>query len=220
MIAALTYLPQALDQVQPTGSAGTGFLSNFPHFAIESTRSDPPSVPDLTHNSLAPVNGNKDYVNSRDQLQLQRTFKVAHCILDCPCECHRKSFSWSTWSLARLFGRAYLESKGTSWVGTQHHIQSCKASATSQIRITYFVPRWFAMRMIYIRYTSSPLHGPEWLLKIPRLVDEYKNPGFEAVERGNLSMFRAAIASGECTPYDVSEDGLSLLSVSVFVGLL
>ena len=73
------------------------------------------------------------------------------------------------------------------------------------------------MKAYVIRYTSSPLHAPEWLIKVPRLVNLHENRGFWAVLRGDLLMFRLAIASGECTPYDVYENGSSLLEVMIIV---
>ena len=76
------------------------------------------------------------------------------------------------------------------------------------------------MKAIYFRYTSSQLHGPEWLLRIPRLVDSDKSRAFGSIRRGDLSGFKLAIAGGECTPYDIDERGVSLLRVSVFVGSL
>lgn len=213
MSAALACLPQLLEEIQSTGSAVTGLLSNFPHLTLESSRSDLRSVPDSTHSSVAQTNINTAHGGSRHQLRLHGTQISAHCRPDCPCNCHRTSFSWSPWLLARLFGRAYLRHKGLSWVGASCHIQSCKASAVSQTQVLYFIPTWFAMKAIYIRYTSSLLHGPEWLIRIPRLVDEHSNRGWLAVGNGDLPMFRSAIASGECTPYDISETGWSVLYV-------
>lgn len=214
MTAALACLPRILEEVQSNGSAVTRFLSNFPHLTLQSSRSDLRSVLDNTHNSMTQINGSNAYARSRNQLQLQRTYKVAHCRLDCSCQCHCTSSSWTPWSLARLFGRAYLEKEGPSLVGASCNMSSCKASAVSQTRVIYFIPIWFAMKAIYIRYTSSPLHGPEWLIRIPRLVDESKNRGFKAILKADLPMFRSAIASGECTPYDITRWGESLLIVS------
>ena len=218
--AAVACLPRMLEEVQSTGSAVTGFLSRFPHFTLESTRSDLPSVPDITHSSIARRTEINAYANSRDHIQLQGTYNVAHCRPDCHCECHRTSYSWSPWFLARLLGIARIETKCLRSVGPSRHIALCKASSASQIRVTYLVPRWFAMKMIYIRYTSSPLHGPELVIRIPRMVDPANNRGFRAVQTGNLSMFKSAIASGECTPCDVNENGYSLLFASIPVSTL
>ena len=216
MAAAL--LPQILQEVRSTGSAVAGILDNFPHLTLESSHSDLQSVPDTAHGSSLTQTGIQTaYGRSSRRLQPQKTLNEPHCRLDCACECHRTYCSWSSRALARLYGRVWVERRGSSWAGASHHIQSCKASAVSQIRVIYFVPRWFAMKAYVIRYTSSPLHAPEWLIKIPRLVNQDENRGFKAILKGNLPMFRSSIANGECTPYDVYEDGVSMLRVIITV---
>ena len=214
------YLPQILEEVQSTGLTVTGFLNNFPHHTLQSSSSNSRSIAENAQNSIAQLNSDSIYAKPRDRLQLQRTYDVARCHPGCPCECHRTKFSWSPWSLARVFGRAYIENKGPSWMQASRHIQSCKVSAVTQIRVIYFIPTWFAMKAIYIRYTSSPLHSPEWLIRIPRLVDERNSPAFESILRNDFPAFRSAIASGECTPYDLIESHGSLLRVSVIVNPL
>ena len=73
------------------------------------------------------------------------------------------------------------------------------------------------MKAYVIRYTSSPLHAPEWLIKVPRLVERKDNPGIHAIQDGDLPTFKLLIANGECTPYDVYEDGESMLQVMIIV---
>ena len=204
----LAGLPQVLEEVQSSGLAVTTFLNNFPHHTLQSS-SDPPSVLDASHNSIVAMNTHPRY---RDQLRLQKTYKVAHCYPSCVCECHRTSYSWSNRSLAKICGHISLENKGPSWFRAPRHIQSCKTSAVSQTRVIYFIPTWLAMRAVYIRYTSSPLYGPEWIVRLPRLVDF--EGMFRILQSGDLSEFKSAIARGECTLYDIDESGLSLLSVS------
>ena len=216
MAAAL--LAQILQEVQSTGSAVAGILDNFPHLTLESSHSDLQSVPDTAYgSSLAQTGIQTAYGRSNRQLQPQKTHKGPHCRLDCACECHRTYRSWSSRALARLCGRVYVERRGSSRVGASRHIQSCKASAVLQIRVIYFVPTWFARKAYDIRYTSSPLHAPEWLIKTPRLVNPSKNRGLSAIVFGDLPMFRSSIANGECTPYDIYEDGGSMLQVIITV---
>ena len=72
------------------------------------------------------------------------------------------------------------------------------------------------MRMILLKYSASFSSGPEYNLKVARVVHE-DNAGFAAVRSGDLDLFKKAIASGDCTPYDVIDHGSiswSLLEVS------
>ena len=215
---AAAFLPQILQEVQSTGSADTGILENFPHLTLESSHSDLQSGADTAHSSSVTRTGVRTaYGGSSRRLQPQRTYRYRHCRSNCPCECHNTYRSLSPWPLAKIYGRVCVERKGSSRVGASHHIQSCKASAVSQLRIIYFVPTWFAMKAYIIRYTSSPLHGPEWLIKIPRLISRWDNRGFSAINCGDLPLFRSLLANGESTPYDVDEYGYSMLWVIIIV---
>ena len=223
MAAALNYLPQVLEEVQSTGSAVNRILDNFPHYTLHTSVSDSQAMPDDTHNPISQIDRNDAYPRNRDHLQLQMAYTVAQCRSNCPCECHNTLFSWMSGPLAPIFGRARFQSTGPlvpSWIRASRHIRSCKASAVSHTQIIYFLPAWFAMKAIYIRYTSSPSHSPEWLIKIPRLVNKRNSRAFQSMIIGDFPGFKSAIASGECTPYDVDEDGRSLISVSVLINPL
>ena len=216
MAAAL--LPQILQEVQSTGSAVAGILDSFPHLTLESSHSDLQSWSDTAHGSSVAQTGIQSaYGTSSRQSQSRKTHEDPHCHSSCPCECHSTYFSSNPWPLARLYGRIWVERRGSSWVGPSRHIQSCKASAVSQIRIIYFVPTWFAMKAYDIRYTSSPLHAPEWLIRVPRLVNQFENRGWQAILEGDLPRFRSSIANGECTPYDIYENGYSMVEVIITV---
>ena len=60
------------------------------------------------------------------------------------------------------------------------------------------------MRMIFLRYSASLLGGPEFVLRVARLVPG-DNAGFNAVFSGDLDAFKRAIARGDNTPYDVQD---------------
>ena len=72
------------------------------------------------------------------------------------------------------------------------------------------------MRIILLKYSAPFSSGPEYNLKVARVVRS-DNAGFAAVHTGDLDLFKRAIASGDCTPYDVLDFGshtCSLLEVS------
>lgn len=72
------------------------------------------------------------------------------------------------------------------------------------------------MRMIFLRYSASPLSGPEFVLRVARVVRE-GTAGFRAIILGDLDAFKRAIASGDSTPYDFEDSeywSLSLLEAS------
>lgn len=67
--------------------------------------------------------------------------------------------------------------------------------------------------MISAWFTSTPLCGPELLLKIYRVVDFRRDPLFKAVTCGRLEDLQTLLATGTISPYITNQYGLSLLHV-------
>ena len=72
--------------------------------------------------------------------------------------------------------------------------------------------------MISVWFTSSPIYGPECLLRIPRYVNAWDGSyrGFRAVMFGDLESLQRLLAEGTCTPNDFFADNDSLLLVRMF----
>ena len=118
--------------------------------------------------------------------------------------------------LLGVFGRGYAEIFGASLLGTRCDDHLCRAPSAPYVSIIYTLPKWVAMRIILLRYNGSPLSGPEFVLRVARVVRE-RTAGFRAIYSGDLDAFKRAIASGDNTPYDVEDGGywsLSLLEAS------
>ena len=72
-----------------------------------------------------------------------------------------------------------------------------------------------ASRMIQMWFTSSPPCGPELLLRVSRILMD-DNSAIQALHNDDIEMLKVAITRGDCTPYDVDENGDTLLTVSIF----
>ena len=92
-------------------------------------------------------------------------------------------------------------------------LRSCKQGAGLAITITHFLPTWLSQRMISAWFTSTPLCGPELLLKIYRVVDFRKDPSVKAVTCGRLEDLQTLLATGTISPYIISQYDHSLLHV-------
>ena len=69
--------------------------------------------------------------------------------------------------------------------------------------------------MIFMWFTSSPPYAPEFVLRVPRVIDHENNNAFEAAKRGDLGLLKSAITNGDCTPYDIDIFGRTLLAVRI-----
>lgn len=66
--------------------------------------------------------------------------------------------------------------------------------------------------MISLWFTSSPLYGPELLLRVPRVLRE-DTPAHDAICSGDLDSVKRSISAGEYKPWDVDYTGQSLIIV-------
>lgn len=67
--------------------------------------------------------------------------------------------------------------------------------------------------MIYGWFNSTPLCGPELLLRTFQVVDAEEDPLFRAFYYGTLGEVETLLAKGTVSPYIVNERGESLLHV-------
>ena len=141
------------------------------------------------------------------EFQVHRHQTLNTCPKDCRCKCHRVR-NLALPSLFGIFGRGYAEIFGTSILGSRCDDHACRVPSAPHVRIIYTVPTWAAMRIILLRYSASFSSGPEYNLRVARVVGK-QNAGFDAIvyEDFGLSFFKQAIASGDCTPYDIQDYG-------------
>ncbi len=141
---------------------------------------------------------------------------VSICDANCACNCHFRRRLNASGILSKVFGYGYVQTVGCPLLGAQCNTESCKANAAPRISVQYFLPRWLLSRMIFILFTSSPSCSPELLLRVHRLVNRRTNKAFLALRsyhyRGRADL-EIALRNGDCTPYDIDEDGNTLLTV-------
>lgn len=69
--------------------------------------------------------------------------------------------------------------------------------------------------MIFMWFTSSPPYAPEFVLRVPRVIDSLNDIAFKAVLERNLDLLKSVITNGDCTPYDIDTLGRTLLAVRI-----
>lgn len=214
LTAAVIHMIRQIEASQPVQNELMGLLGHFRQAVLAPA-------------SVTAASGYKDYqfsgeIDSRNDavkyksikpsLYIQALRTVNLCRRECPCKCHARRRIYVPRSIERLVGRGYVCVNDLSLIKRGCSLESCKGPTAPQVEVRYLIPTWIAMRMIYISFTSSPSHSPEFVARLPRVV-ESENSGLEAVFYGNIELLKSAIEKGECIPNDVDEFGLSLLQV-------
>ena len=216
ILAAFTVLVQRLEESPSTRAVLAGSLGNIRQLTLEPASQASNTVSNVIGSTTLQAGQTAPQLHSRSRLHISQVRRVNICDIRCACNCHAWRQLGAQGILSKAFGRGYVQTAGSPILGTPCDTKSCKAHAAPRISVQYYLPPWLASRMILMWFTSSSPCSPEFLLKVPRVVD-HRNAAFKAVRRGNIESLKFAIMNGECTPDDVDEDGETLFSVRISV---
>lgn len=150
---------------------------------------------------------------SRREFRIQTFRQLQSCSRACPCTCHHSRQIQPPSSTVGVFGRGFISLKGPLFGKQSCNIRSCKQESGLSITIKYFLPTWLSQRMICGWFDSTPLCGPELLLRTFQVVNHWKDPLFRAVMHGMLGEVETLLSKGTVSPYIVNRYGMSLLHV-------
>ena len=188
-------------------------LGGFREMSISSASDTVALSSDQTTMTIPHDAEEKPRLLSRSEFRIQTFRKLQSCSRACPCTCHHFSRIHSPSSTSGLLGRGSLSLRGPLFWKQSCNIRSCKQESGLSITIKYFLPTWLSQRMIYGWLNSTPLCGPELLLRAFQVVDCYEDPLFMAVMYGTLGEVETLLAKGTVSPYIVNQFGESLLHV-------
>ena len=208
VLSAVAHLVQLVEESPSTRAALTSSLGNFRQLTLE-----PASEANDTA-ALIPrcKTFQPDGTASTSVFSFSKVQKAAVCTAYCACKCHRFWQFRPPKILSNILGHGYVETAGSFFRKTQCDTLLCKTSVALRVSVQYRLPQWLASRMIVMWLTSSPPCSPELLLRVPRVVDR-ENAAFRAVFCIDVEVLEHAVTKGDCTPYDVNEDGDTLISV-------
>lgn len=215
ILPAVALLFQRLEESPSNRAALTGSLGNVRQLTLEpasQVNQNSANFPDCT--SLQ-MDQTASKLHLRNGLRIGKTQTLNICDTDCICKCHVRRQLNAPGILSKVLGHGYIQTAGPSMLGTQCDTDSCKARAAPRLSVQYFLPKWLVSRMILMLFTSQPGCSPELLLRVPRVVDRRSNDAFLAIRWGDAKDLKAAIRNGSCTPYDVDQNGDTLLTVSM-----
>jgi len=134
------------------------------------------------------------------------------CPKGCRCACH-KSYQLNT-SLATVnwTGSIQAQFSGPSWLRPTCTHPKCKRNLPRPVGIQYTLPQWLAGKMFAAWYRSTPLSGPELLLKVARV---HQSKAYYYAEKGNLEGLQELYSDSRALINDMNPtDGGSAFDVS------
>ena len=212
VLSAVAQLVQLIEESPSTRAALTGSLGNFRQLTLApASEANDTGALISTSRTLQP-----DGTASTSVRRFSKVQKSTICTANCACKCHRFRQIGPPRILANAFGYGYVKIAGSFFSKTQCDTVLCNALAAPRVSVQYRLPQWLTSRMIVMWLTSCPPYSPELLLRVPRVVDE-RNAAFGAADVQSLKL---AITRGDCTPDDVNEYGMTLLTVSTAMKIL
>lgn len=149
---------------------------------------------------------------------MQRTRFTNACPPGCVCTCHKPRYTAVNGMFSSIIGSGSIQTKSTAFPGLRCTVTKCRPSAATSLTISYRLPSWFAARVIYLWYTSSPLGSPEVVIRVPRVFTWHSEVWTLICHamRSDVVMlrnFRSMVVLGLISPYDELPNGLPLVAV-------
>ena len=133
------------------------------------------------------------------------------CPVWCSCVCHISSSFRSPWALKNIIGEICLQYSGQQAPCNE---KSCRRLETSTFNLVYQLPRFLMCRYIAMTMRYTPLDGPYFSLRMPR-VTTWTHLLWNYAMVGNLVAIQKMFAEGRASPYDVNVHGSGALIYAV-----
>lgn len=207
--ALLNRLCQRIEESEATQAAMMRLLGNFRQIDVNIASES--LSENLESATTTPIVA-RPRMRSRNEFHIQNVQIQSACPSSCTCDCHKPWRIYTPRNLRKLFGHSKIEGAELPFLKSGCSLWSCKGKSAAFITIKFFLPSMIAARMIALWFTSSPLYGPELLLRFPRVV-RTDTPAYRAFRSGDLEIVKKSISAGEYKPWDVDYTGRSMIAV-------
>ena len=129
------------------------------------------------------------------------------CKAICSCVCHTHSIVKSPRVLDAIIGKMNVQC--TVRRPSCNEFQ-CRRSTESSFKVIYRLPKYIMSRYISLVMQYGPLDGPEFLLRVPRVVS-WSHLLWQYAMNGELFAIQRLFAEGKASPYDLNPQGSNVL---------
>ena len=134
------------------------------------------------------------------------------CNSNCVCYCHNRRNFKTPQILESFFGLLFIGYAGIPCWTPRCDISACQHSKPT-VLLTYYFPKWLLSRVLIVMGRSSPLHGPQLQLRVPRVISRSAKI-FDFAMIGNIDGIKSLFKTGLGSPFDANELGTTALMVS------
>ncbi|KAI1456974.1 ankyrin repeat-containing domain protein [Annulohypoxylon moriforme] len=142
-------------------------------------------------------------------LRISMKVERERCLPICPCQCHFQSLIRTPQWAHIMFGTFVHQSSNRPC-----NLASCKRSRQVPSYFTYVTPPWAVQRALHIAFGTYDLFGlsPSIVIRFPRVILQSEPVWNLIIRRGSdIEKFRQLLSERKISPFDVAEDGDSLL---------
>ena len=143
-----------------------------------------------------------------DSVQDQSPIAVKQqCNAFCSCICHTRSTGRSPWILDPIIGKLNVQFTGRRPPCSEFY---CFRSPETSFKVVYHFPNYLINRYVSMNMQYGRSSGPEFLLRVPRVVP-WSHLLWNYAINGDLLAIRGLFAEGKASPYDLNPRGSSAL---------
>ena len=176
---------------------------------MQQTSSTPVEAsPQTAHISTTGINRPPEPEQYTQEVQLALSLQYPRgsrstCSDWCSCACHvRRSRS--------VLNTLFVGYSGLPFFTASCDQKACRRRSRSSLRFTFYFPSWFLARAILANAAYSPNSGPEFLLRVPKIIPP-RSDIFHFAETGNLQGIQDLFERGLASVHDIDMSGSTVL---------
>ncbi|KAH8880120.1 ankyrin [Thozetella sp. PMI_491] len=138
----------------------------------------------------------------------------SRCQPNCRCICHSPGAVRSPTVLGQAVGQLLVWYSCVPLRMINCRDPNCDREKRPALSMTYFFPTWLLDRRIVSRFAYSAADGPEFLLRVARVVPSTADV-FNFARTGNVQGLQYLFKNGLASPFDANSCGLTALHLAI-----
>ena len=135
------------------------------------------------------------------------------CNSGCICHCHKRAFFALAEPWRQTFGCLSIGYVGSSMLSQACTVNGCRSRERSSFTLNYLFPSWFLARGIHVSLRAGRALSLDMKIRLPHV--RHSSKIFRYIDTLNVRGVQRLLSKREASPWDIDEDGWSLLRVSL-----
>jgi hypothetical protein len=150
--------------------------------------------------------------DSTGMIQVRASCYRKTCRPWCSCCCHIRRSVRSPGLVKGFIGSLFVGYSGVPLATQPCNERQCRRRSTLRFILSYQFPSWFWTRALFASFTTANVPGPEMLIRVQMKIP-YASETYQHCLNGNAESLQRLFQERVASPFDVDQDGLSLLHV-------